>query len=71
MLYETLNTKMYLLLTLAYLVWAVAAYPRSRPFREALESRQASISDALQVDLGYGIYQGYSNSSTGINTWKG
>jgi carboxylesterase type B len=26
---------------------------------------------SLQVDLGYGVYKGVSNSSSGLNTWKG
>ena len=26
---------------------------------------------SLTVDLGYGVYKGVSNSSTGLNTWKG
>jgi len=25
----------------------------------------------LTVDLGYAIYQGYSNTSTGVDVWKG
>jgi hypothetical protein len=48
------------------------AFPQSQPFRHALRERQDSgSSDALTVDLGYGVYQGYSNSTTGINTWRG
>lgn len=30
-----------------------------------------SSSTPLQVDLGYAIYKGASNSTTGLNTWKG
>lgn len=57
-----------LVLTLAL---AATAFPRSQPFKNALRSRQDSGNDNLTVDLGYGVYQGYANSSTGINTWKG
>jgi hypothetical protein len=49
----------------------VAALPQSQPFREALRYRQSTKNNALEVDLGYGIYQGSSNASTGINTWRG
>jgi hypothetical protein len=50
---------------------AVVALPQSQPFREVLRSRQSAVSNALEVDLGYEIYQGSSNTSTGINTWRG
>jgi hypothetical protein len=51
---------------------ATEAFPQSQPFRHALRERQdTGSSDALTVDLGYGVYQGYSNSTTGINTWRG
>jgi hypothetical protein len=49
----------------------VFAIPSSRPFKHALRARQDSGSDPLTVDLGYGVYQGYANASTNINTWKG
>lgn len=49
----------------------VAALPQSQPFREVLRSRQSTTSNALEVDLGYEIYQGSSNASTGINSWRG
>jgi hypothetical protein len=47
------------------------AFPQSRPFKHALSARQDSGQDPLTVDLGYGVYQGYANASTNINTWKG
>jgi hypothetical protein len=50
---------------------ATVAFPQSRPFKNALDARQNAGNNSLAVDLGYGIYQGYSNASTGINTWKG
>lgn len=38
----------------------------------ALQARQSSNSSAsLQVDLGYSIYEGVANASTGLNIWKG
>lgn len=38
----------------------------------ALHARQASSNPAsLQVDLGYEIYEGVANASTGLNVWKG
>lgn len=48
-----------------------SAIPRSQPFKNALRARQDAGNTNLTVDLGYGVYQGYANSSTGINTWKG
>lgn len=51
---------------------ATDAFPQSQPFRHTLRERRGyGTSDALTVDLGYGVYQSYSNSSAGINTWKG
>jgi hypothetical protein len=37
----------------------------------ALLQSQSSSSDALDVDLGYEIYQGFNNATSGINTWRG
>jgi hypothetical protein len=43
-----------------------------RAYDAALQARQVSNNSALlQVDLGYSIYEGVANSSTGLNTWKG
>jgi hypothetical protein len=55
------------------LAWGslIVAFTQSRPFKHALLARQDSDTDALTVDLGYGVYQGYFNTSTNINTWKG
>jgi hypothetical protein len=47
------------------------AFPQSQPFKHALLARQDSGNNSLTVDLGYGVYQGYANSSTNINTWRG
>ncbi|KAH4935915.1 carboxylic ester hydrolase [Parastagonospora nodorum] len=53
------------------LLSAANALPKSRPFDHALRARQDAGNDALTVDLGYGLYQGHTNASTGINTWQG
>lgn len=53
------------------LLSAANALPKSQPFEHALRARQDAGNDALTVDLGYGLYQGYTNASTGINTWQG
>ena len=36
-----------------------------------LSKRMSANTSSLQVDLGYNIYQGFPNATTGINTWKG
>lgn len=43
----------------------------SKPFNHLLEKRQTAGSSSLQVDLGYEVYEGVANASTGLNTWKG
>ena len=44
----------------------------SQPFGKLLSQKQQSpASDALDVDLGYAIYRGFANATTGINTWRG
>lgn len=40
---------------------AVKAFPRLHAPRH----------DAPQVDLGYGVYEGVANATTGLNTWFG
>ena len=43
-----------------------------KTYDATLQVRQASNSSAsLQVDLGYEIYEGFANSSTGLNVWRG
>jgi hypothetical protein len=43
-----------------------------RPYTNALRARQSTnANSSLEVDLGYAVYRGYSNSSTGLNIWKG
>ena len=49
-------------------------YFNSKAFDSALTKRQSSgnaSSSDLVVDLGYELYQGVANSSTGLNIWKG
>ncbi|KAH6625111.1 acetylcholinesterase precursor [Boeremia exigua] len=47
------------------------AFPNSQPFKEALRATRSSGNESLEVDLGYGIYQGSTNTTTRINTWRG
>ena len=43
-----------------------------KAYDAALKARQAgSNATSLQVDLGYEIYDGVKNASTGLNVWKG
>jgi carboxylesterase type B len=51
---------------------ALATPYHPRPFDSLYNKRQVSTnSSSLQVDLGYTIYEGYSNSTSGLNIWKG
>jgi carboxylesterase type B len=52
---------------------ALTATTISKPFEESLRKRQATNSSAfpLQVDLGYSIYEGVNNATSGINLWSG
>ena len=59
-----------LLLTVAPEAFS-SALPRADPFKQVRSKRQSTGSNDLSVDLGYEIYQGVSNASTGLNTWKG
>ena len=46
----------------------------SKPYAAAVQARQASNgsnSSKPMVDLGYEIYQGYSNSTSGLNIFRG
>lgn len=63
---------MHLLSLVTFLFSAAAAgSPRRHPFEKGLSKRQTQSMDALQVDLGYSIFQGFSDTAVGINTWKG
>lgn len=43
------------------------------PFATALQARQngGSAESPLRIDLGYEIYDGYLNTTSNLNTWKG
>lgn len=48
-----------------------AVLPPVGPFTEVLGRRQSTGSNNLTIDLGYAIYQGANNATSGINSWKG
>lgn len=62
--------------TVACFVVGNAARPQLRPnpyFAATLRPRQTSggNSSSLEVDLGYEVYQGHQNTTTGLNLWRG
>ncbi|KAF2790340.1 carboxylesterase type B [Melanomma pulvis-pyrius CBS 109.77] len=58
-------------LLITFIAPLITAFPHAQPF-EALKQQADKQTTSLQVDLGYAIYEGVgSNSSTGINTFKG
>jgi len=66
-----------LLVTFATLAAATPASYNARPYAQYAK-RQApyangngSDSSSLQVDLGYSVYQGFSNASAGIDNYYG
>jgi hypothetical protein len=53
---------------------ASAAVPVAQPFQHFNAKRQSTNvtgSSDLEVDLGYEVYEGYNNQTTGINIWRG
>ncbi|KAH6678129.1 carboxylesterase type B [Halenospora varia] len=59
-------------ISLLPLASAIPSSFNPNPFNEALSKRQSSnTANPLQVDLGYSIYEGISNSSTGLNVFNG
>lgn len=67
-------TKIYLLLaTLLALASCGYTHLRENPYKSAyrIQKRATGNSTGLQVDLGYSIYNGYTNTSSGLNIWKG
>ena len=50
---------------------AGSALPVGQPFEQVKSKRQAQADSNLQVDLGYEVYEGYNNQTTGLNIWKG
>lgn len=47
------------------------ALPRLHPFAQVKHKRQLAGRNDLRADLGYEIYKGVTNISTGLNIWKG
>ena len=60
-----------LVVSLLALTAITDAFPQARPFDHALRARQDLGNDHLTIDLGYGVYRGYANATTDINTWRG
>jgi hypothetical protein len=67
------NTKTFAFLALALVQVARTAPPpaNSRPFANLKRQANYTGSSNLQVDLGYGVYQGYHNATADLNEWKG
>ena len=47
----------------------IAATPHAKPYEKW--KRQSTATNATRVDLGYEVYEGSSNASTGVNSFKG
>jgi len=66
-----LSIPVFLLATVAF---ALPPSFNSHPYAQyqSLSKRASNVSNpSLTVDLGYSIYTGYIDRSTGLNTWKG
>lgn len=65
--------KFILLCTLIIDLAHAIPYENTRGFTSVKHKRQISNSSISVhvVDLGYEIYEGYTNTSTGLNVWKG
>ena len=52
---------------------SASAYSSPRPFDAVLSRRQTVVNatSALTVDLGYEVYHGVDNMSTGLHIFKG
>jgi len=61
------------LLALTTTTFARVPQPNAKPFADALSiiSERAVTSLNLTVDLGYGLYNGYHNTSANLNIWRG
>lgn len=72
-----LTTSLLSVALLAGVSSARSASRNARPFADALQKRQGVYGAApssernLTIDLGYEVYQGVSNGSTGLDTWFG
>lgn len=60
-----------LLVNLLATASALSTASQQRSLEELVKQNSSSNSSALRVDLGYEIYDGYVDSQTGLNTWKG
>jgi len=65
-----------LLVTLATFAAATPASYNARPYaqyakRQISHANGHSSDNSLQVDLGYSVYQGFSNASAGIDNYYG
>ena len=65
-----------LVVTLATLTAATPAAYNARPYaqyakRQTSYANDNSSNSSLQVDLGYSVYQGFSNVSAGIDNYYG
>lgn len=58
-------------LLLATVLQADASVIGGKPFERVLASRQSGTSSATRVDLGYEVYEGVANATTGLNVFKG
>jgi hypothetical protein len=58
------------LITAVCAIPLVAAFPNVQSF-ETLKRQANARATSLEVDLGYSIYRGDANSSSGVNTFKG
>jgi hypothetical protein len=65
----------YSLFTLKWslLIHFVSAIPHTPfgGFETVKRDASSSTNSALQVDLGYSIYEGYNNATLDLNIWKG
>ena len=66
------STISYLLaLASAQLAWTAPPPAHSKPFEHIKRQANSTSSSSLQVDLGYEVYEGYHNTTSDINYWKG
>lgn len=49
----------------------VSASASPQPFEQLKTKRQSAYNNAVQVDLGYEVYEGVANATTGLTLWKG
>ncbi|KAK5168275.1 uncharacterized protein LTR77_006844 [Saxophila tyrrhenica] len=61
----------FLALASTQLAWAAPPSAHSKPFEHLKRQANSSSSANLQVDLGYEVYEGYHNSTSDLNSWKG